>query len=256
MLCKENCDRVMVRLYSEVEMAKVDVREIGGQLASLTWVALRSFVGTMLILMLGGVILAGLSYYFVSKYDWAYGVMAAVLALVESVTIAIVLGAKRAVVLTLAEGLSALRLGRSLVGLIFERMLGVAAGNELDQSGGKIAQGLERLPLAQAQELLSSAVRTVTGDPAQGGWLRRKIQEWLLEAVRKYTLARFREEGATHGGVNLLKVKGELERTVDDALVQKVRGTLRLWTALVSIGLPLAVVVQNWAVVMLLRRRG
>ena len=31
-----------------------------------------------------------------------------------------------------------------------------------------------------------------------------------------------------HGGVNLLKVKEELEETVDDILVQKLRGGLRL----------------------------
>ena len=55
----------------------------------------------------------------------------------------------------------------------------------------------------------------------------------------KYTLARFREEGAKHGGIDLLKVKEELEQTVDDKLVEKIRGGLRVWTILVAIGLPL-----------------
>ena len=170
-------------------MVKVDVRDIGRHLASLAWVALRSFVGTMLVLTLAGFILAGLSYYFVCEDDWLYRVVAVALALIESVTIGFVLGAKRAVVLTLAHGLGSFRLGRSLVRLVFERMLGVAAeGDEVGQHAGQIARGLERLPLAQANDLLSGAVRGVTGDAAQGGWLRRKIQGWLLEAVRKYTL--------------------------------------------------------------------
>jgi hypothetical protein len=210
----------------------------------------------MLVLTLAGFILAGLSYYFVCEDDWLYRVVAVALALIESVTIGFVLGAKRAVVLTLAHGLGSFRLGRSLVRLVFERMLGVAAeGDEVGQHAGQIARGLERLPLAQANDLLSGAVRGVTGDAAQGGWLRRKIQGWLLEAVRKYTLARFREEGAKHGGVDLRKVREELEETVDDAIVEKMRSGLRLWTALVSIGLPLLVAVQTWVIVLLLRAK-
>src|SRR5262249_38053118 len=111
-------------------------------------------------------------------------------------------------------------------------------------------------PLARADELLSSAVRAVTGDAGQDGWLRRKIQTRLLEAVRKYTLARFRQEGAKHGGIDLLKVKEELERTVDEAMIEKVRGGLRFWTALVLIGLPLVVATQTWIVLMLVHSKG
>jgi len=32
-----------------------------------------------------------------------------------------------------------------------------------------------------------------------------------LEAVRRYTLAKFREEGANHGGIDLRKLKEELK---------------------------------------------
>jgi hypothetical protein len=235
---------------------KVDVRSIGSHLASLAWVALRSFLGTMFVLALAGVVLAGLSYYFLRQYPWFYGVIAVTVALIESVTTGFVLGAKRAVLMAVAHGLGALRLGRSLARLVFERMLGVAGGAELGERGGRITRGLERLPLAQADELLSGAIRDVLGDAAQGGWLRRKILGRLLEAVQKYTLARFREEGAKHGGIDMLKVKEELEQTVDDALVQKVRGGLRLWTALVIIGLPSVVAVQTWIIILLLHSKG
>jgi hypothetical protein len=235
---------------------KIDIRSLGSHLAGLAWVALRSFVATVLVLTLAGGILAGLSYYFLREHHWVYGAIAAAVALIESVTIGIVLGAKRAVVMAVAHGLNTLRLGQSLVDLVFERMLGVGGGDELGERGGRIARGLERLPLAQAEALLSGAVRTVTGDMEEGGWLRRRIQARLLEAVRKYTLGRFREAGAKQDGIDLRKMKEELEQTVDDTLVRKVRGGLQLWTALVVVGLPLAVAVQTWVLIMLLHSKG
>ncbi len=222
----------------------VDTLSLGKHLTSLAWVAFRSFVGTLCLATLGGVVLAGLSCYFLREHPWFYGVLAAALALGESVTAGCVLGAKRAVMSAVAHGLGTLRLGRSFVRLIFERMAGGAEG----EASGRIARGLERLPFAQAEALLSRAVRNVMGDAEQGGWLRRRIRTHLLEHVRKFTLARFREEGAQQGGIDLLKVKEELELTADDALVQKVRGGLQLATALVIIGLPVVVAVQTWAI--------
>jgi hypothetical protein len=101
--------------------------------------------------------------------------------------------------------------------------------------------------------MLTSAIRSITGDANQGGWLRRRIQALLLQGVRKYTLARFREEDAQYGGVDLLKVKEELEQSVDDVLILKVTAGLRLWTALVIIGLPLVVAAQTYVIIALLR---
>jgi hypothetical protein len=263
-----------VTWWFEDESVKVDIRSLGVHLTGLAWVALRSFAITILVLSVAGVALAALSYYFLREHHWAYGVIAAAAALFESVTIGIVLGTKRAVVMAIAHGLAKLRLGGFVVGLVFERMLGVAEGKEFGERGGRVSQGLERLPLARADELLSGAVRDLTGEAEQGGWLRRKIRGMLLEAVRKYTLARFREEGAKHGGVDLLKLKEEreegakhggvdllklkeeLEQTIDEALVAKVRGGLRLWTILVIVGLPVVVAVQTWVLLMLLHARG
>jgi hypothetical protein len=235
---------------------KVDIRSPVSHLASLAGVALRSFVSTLLALTLAGVVLAGLSYYFLREHHRVYGAIAAAVALTESVTAGVVFGAKRAVVMAVAQGLGTLRLGQSLVRLVFERIPGVAGGKEFGPRGDRIARGLERLPLAQAEALLSGAVRSVTGDVQEGGWLRQKIQARLLGAVRRYTLVRFREEGARHGGIDLLKMKAEVGRTVDDALVRKVRGGLRLWTALIVVGLPFVVAAQTWAIIILLRSKG
>jgi hypothetical protein len=235
---------------------KVDIRSLGGHLASLAWVALRSFMGTLLVFMFAGLVLAGLSYYFLRDHHWVYGAITVALALIESVGTGIVLGAKRAGAMAMAHALGSLRLGRSLVRLVFERMLGVAEADELGERGGRIARSLERLPLAQAAQLLDSAVLSLAGEAEQAGWLRRKIRARLMEVVRKYTLARFRAEGAKHGGIDLLKLKEELEQTVDEALVQKVRGALRLWTALVIVGLPFVVAAQTWLILMLIHSKG
>jgi hypothetical protein len=235
---------------------QLELRSLGSHLASLAWVAARSFMATLIVFTLAGGVLAGLSYYFLREHHWLYGVIAAAVAMVESVITGFVLGAKRGVVMAVAHGLSTLRLGRSVVRMVLHRMLGIAEGERFGERGGRIAQGVERLPLAQAEELLSRAVRDVTGGAEKGGWLRRKVRALLLEAVRKYTLVRFREEGARHGGIDLLKVKEEMEQTVDNQLVQKVQGGLRLWTALAIVGLPSVVAAQTWFIIMLLHSKG
>jgi len=227
---------------------KVDLRAAGGHLASLAWVAGGSFSGTLLIATSAGVVLAGLSYFFLREYHWSYGVLAIAAALVESAAAGVWLGGKRALTVAVAHALGKLHLGRSLVRLVFERMLNVGEGGEVGERGGRMTRGLERLPLAKADDLLTRAVRAVSGEIGQGGWLRRKVQGRSLEAVRKYTLARFRDEGASHGGIDLLKVKDELEQTIDSALMQKVRGGLRIPTVLAMIGLPLVVAVQTWLI--------
>jgi hypothetical protein len=231
------------------------IRLVAGHVASLVWVAVRTFVVTLLLLTLAGIGLAGLSFFFLRGEHWLYGVGAVVLAVVEAVVLGVVLGGKRALVMALAHGLRSLRLGATLVRLLFERMLGVVEGEEVGERGRRIVRGLERLPLAQADQLLSGAIRDVAGDGQEGGWLRRKIQARLLDLVGKYTLARFRQEGARHGGVDLVAVKEELEGTVDEMVVRKVLSGLRVWTWSVIVGLPVLVAVQT-VVLLLLSRWG
>jgi hypothetical protein len=40
---------------------KIDLRSAGGHLASVAWVAVRSFAGTLLVLIAAGVLLGGMS---------------------------------------------------------------------------------------------------------------------------------------------------------------------------------------------------
>jgi hypothetical protein len=236
---------------------KVDFRAVGRHMASMAWVAVKSFAGTLGLLTLAGCVLAGVSYFFL-RGNPAYAGIGAAVAVVEGIITGVVFGAKRGMVMGIAHGLGQLRLGRSLIRLVFDRILKVTeseAQGGIGERGGRIARTAERVPLAQADEMLSKAVHGVTGETGQGGWLRRTIQGKLLGMVEKYTLARFREEGAAHGGVDLLKVRAELEDAIDDKMVEKVRGGLKVWTIVVIVALPLLVAVQTWIVTLLLNAK-
>jgi hypothetical protein len=71
--------------------------------------------------------------------------------------------------------------------------------------------------------------------------------------VGKDTLARFRDDEAAHGGVDLLRVQEDLERRIDESLVRRVRGGLRLWTLLALFGLPGVVAAQTYLILALLK---
>jgi hypothetical protein len=230
----------------------VGLRSITGHLARLAWVAIRSFASTLVLLSVAGAALAVVSAYFLWDRP-AHALVAAAVALLEGVATGVILGGKRAVVMALAHGLGTLRLGRSIVRLVFERLLSVSEGQEAGEHGGRVVRGLERLPLAQAERFLRGAVQSVLGEAEEGGRLRRALRARLLGLVQTYTLARFREEEAAHGSINLLKVKEDLEGRIDDDLVKRVRGGLRVWTLLVLVGLPTAVAAQTYVALALMK---
>jgi hypothetical protein len=241
----------------EQECAVVDLGSIWRGAAGLAVVALRSFLGTLLVLSVVGALLAAASAYFL-RHQPLYASIAAAVAVAESVTAGILLGGKRAIVMTLVHGLVSLKLGRATVRLVFERLLGVTDSQEFGNRGGALAQVAERLPLAQAESCLTATVNQMLADPASasaGGWFRRQAQARLFRTMQRYTLARFREEGAQYGGVDLVKVRDELEATADSHLVSKLRGGLNLWTALVILGLPAAVFAQTYLLIALLNAK-
>ena len=224
---------------------------IRNHLPGLALRAVRCFLGTFLFTIVAGIVLASISYYFIREHSFGYALLAAALALIESVIAGVVLGGKRAIGKTAAHGLGSLGLGRTLVQRIFEKMLGDLEATD-GQRGGMIRH-LEKIPLAQAEDFLSRAIRMVTGD-GQTGWLRGLIQSRLLAVVQKYTLARFREEGAKNGAVDFIKVKEGLEQSVDAVLVRKVERGLRFWTVLLSLGLPILVALQTWGILQFLAK--
>ena len=221
-----------------------DLRSLAGGIVGLAGVAFRSFLTTFFIVLLAGALLAGVSYYYLRDHPF-YGALAVVVALAESLIVGLVFGAKRAVVTALAHGFRTLGLGRRVVGTVFDRLSG--------ERGEWVAQRLESLPLAQAEKGLDQAVRHVVNvgasEGASSGWVRPRLEKRLLGLVQKVTLARFREEGAERGGVNVARVRTDLESRIDDVLVAKIRGGLKLWTVIVLLGLPFTVFVQTYILI-------
>src|SRR5579884_4128867 len=106
-----------------------DIGSLGRGVARLAIIALRSFLGTLLVVSLAGVFLAAASAYFLRHHP-LYASIATAVAVAEAITAGILLGGKRAIVMALVHGLLSLKLGRATVHLLFERLLGVVAGQE------------------------------------------------------------------------------------------------------------------------------
>jgi hypothetical protein len=201
-------------------------------LAGLAFAAVRATAWTVFLFAALGAALAALSWLFLRDLHWAWRLAAGLLALGESVAAGAVVGWQRGLAAAGARALLSWRLGASLIGALFDR-LPVSEG---------AARGLERLPLAEAEARLSEAV--VEGTGGAGGWVRGKVQAVLLRAVRRFTLARFREEGARHGGIDLAKVREELARTVDEAVARRLLAAARARAAVGLIALLAVVAAQ------------
>jgi hypothetical protein len=234
----------------------VDMRGIVGDVAGLMLVAVRSFLLTLLLLLFLGVALAAASYYIFSGSHWVYGLIAALVALIECVVVGIMLGAKRAVIVAVLHGLRKYHLGGAAVRLIFGRLLGVSAEGTHGERGGWATRTAERLPLAQAEQRLGNAIHYLVRAPTDSGltgWLRRRVQIRLTDTVGKLTLARFREEHAQHGGVDLAKVQTDLGDRIDSLLIGKLRGGINLWMVIALVGLPFQILVTDYIVLALLK---
>jgi hypothetical protein len=231
---------------------KVDLVSLAGKFANLALVGLRTFILTFLLIILEGVVLASLSYYGLRDYPMM-ATVAALVAFLESCVIAGFVAARRALILALAHGIRSEKLGQSAVHLLFGRMLGVSA---TAANPKPFAQALERLPLAQAEARLTHTVDTLLPRSSSSGllaWLQRQIQARLLHSLQVITLAKFREQGAKEGGVNLAHIQALLEAQADDWLIARLKRSLGFWTLLVLVGLPLLILGQTFVVLWFLQ---
>ena len=76
----------------------------------------------------------------------------------------------------------------------------------------------------------------------------------LLGWVEKLTLAKFRDDQASHGGVDLMQVQRELEGRIDRLLIDKLRGGLNKLTIGVILLLPVVAWGQTYVIGMWLKR--
>ncbi len=232
----------------------IDLGFLWDYLKTLVGVALRSFALTLAGMVALGLVLAGVSYYLASEASVARGVLAALAAMLICAILGFIVAGQRAVAVALMRGLTEKRLGDATFGLILERLLGMPGEGAVGERGGKVAQALERVPLAQAEARLREAVDGLLSAPQKGGglggWLRRKLQTRLLGTVHEITLARLRQEGAEHGGVDLLKLRRRLGDSIDGLVISRIRGYAVRGTALtvaVAVGacLALALLLQR-----------
>ena len=227
----------------------IDRRSLPEMTRRLFGVAFRSFLSVVLITLIMGVVLGVMSYFYLQDHHWL-GLIIGVLTVAESLTAGIALGAKSGFVMALVQGLRDLRLGSSMVRMVFDRLLANTDVREIGDRGNWMTQSLERLPLAQAEQRLSAVISETVNAPPSGkgltGWFQRMLELKLLRAVERYTLKQFRDEDAKHGGVDLDNVRDHLESQVDEWLVAKLKVGVRLWTWAVLIGLPVTVIGQAY----------
>lgn len=209
-----------------------DLGPIAGALLELAGPALAAFLRTTVGMALFGVLAAGGSFVIASggaHGSAGRGGLAAVVALVLCLIIGGVLAVKRAGLGAARRGLAQLGLGRRVLGLVFDGLLGVSDGAH-GERGGALARTVERLPLADAEARLSAVVARLLGEDG-GGFFASRIRALLLGKVQALTLTRFRQEGKQHGGVDLAAVRADLSTRVDETLVAQIDGILLKVTA-------------------------
>jgi hypothetical protein len=154
---------------------------------------------------------------------WWRGALALLLALVNAAVIGGVLSVKRAILGGLVRGLQDQQLGRRAALLVFS-------------PDGPLGRVAERIPLADAERRLRSAVESALGQKAQERGLRaaiaRSIQTRLLLGIEQVTLKRFRAEASEHGGVEPAKVCAELGERMNQLVFDSMRGTANKLTAM------------------------
>lgn len=211
-------------------MALPDVRPLLSGLASAVGPALKSLFATAALMFLVAIVLAAASYGIAADGSILRGLLASLVALGVSGFAGFTLAWKRALgsgILAVAEKQ---RAGSLLVHVVFDRMLGLKDGSEVGERGGQIVQRVERLPVNEAASKLRLAIiHQVRATPQGGGIrgaLRRAIEARLLSTLELITLARFRDEAAAQGSIDLLKVRDELAIAADTLIADKIRDAM------------------------------
>lgn len=227
---------------------------VRGNLGELARRAAAAYFATAALMV--GLTLASAVSSAVIAASWLHVVLVVLAALAVGTALGVALAAKRAVVTTIVFGLEKLELGSRLTQVVFDRLVAVDDEEVHGERGGQVTQKLERIPLAVAEARLRRAVDGLVRDPGEGrgvgAWLSRKIRRALLERIELITLQRLRAEDQTHGGVNVVVVKGEVAAMIDGALIEHFQGgakplaIIAVATTLVA-PIGLAIALNTWA---------
>lgn len=190
------------------------ILEIGAPILRRAFAAFASSALATAVLGLG---VCAVSFLFASKRSTLHGVFALAIALALFTALGLVLAVKRAILAALLHGFEKLQLGERTTRALFLRIL---AG----ETGAAIQRAAERVPLDVAEGKLRGAVDALVAEDRASGLFRRRIRAAAIDKVAIVTLARFRDEGARHGGVDLVKVRDELAARIDQLVVDAIGG--------------------------------
>ena len=168
---------------------------------------------------------------------WWRGLLGAVIGLSCCGVLGGLVVIKRSVLGALASGMLRLTLGKRTLDLLLAGVFDVSDQAVMGERGVQVARAVERLPLDQAEARLRQAGQRLLG--ASDGWFRRKLHARLLDLVQTVTLARFRDDAAAHGGVDLVEVRDQLGHTLDELLFRQLEGLatrLTISLAMLAIG--------------------
>jgi hypothetical protein len=226
------------------------------QLAGTAWAGLKAFAIAFFSLTATGTVLAIISFFVLDSHSRWAAAIAAVVAVFEGIVTGALLGSRHATAAAAAHALGHLRLGGAAVRFVFERLLGVRDQMEPGDRGARLVEAGRKMPLAEAERLVTEKMDDLSKTAPAPGWLATKIRSKVLRAVEAITLSRFREADAQEGGVDLMRLKTELEATIDERLAAKFKSSLTLWTIVAVVGLPATVAAQTGFLLLRLRSHG
>jgi hypothetical protein len=228
-----------------------DFGPFAAELAEIIGPAVRELLRTTIGTVFLAIVVAVVDYAIAADGSVVRGLLAVVLGVVTIAVVGVILAFKRAVLSATSAGVTRLGLGGFVARAVFERML---LHGETDRAmgdrGGEVARTAERIPLAQAEQRLTSVVQELVRDEPRGGGLRgsirRRVRRRLFDLVERLTLARFRDADEKEGGVDLLVVRDVMAGSIDASLKATISGmATRLTATLAALALFVSVVLAG-----------
>lgn len=215
------------------------IAALGEMLAPALGTAFKALVRTTAAVVVAGGLGLGLALWLVTgRGPWAL-ILVAFIGLAALVAVTGLLAVKNAVAEGVLQAVRRAGLGKALVGALFGK-LGVSPASAHGERGGLVGKALERVPLRDAAERLRGGVTSLIGERAGSSGVRaflaRALMKRALSFIEVWSLERFRQQSATHGGVDLERVRDELASVADEQLTRAVSSQLMRLNALIAAG--------------------
>lgn len=199
--------------------------------------ALKALLRTVFGMVLLGVCVTVATVLIAAQGSWVRGAIAAGLSLLALAIVTGMLAVKNAVGRGLLLGLEKLSLGRRVLTLLFNR-IGVTDDSAHADRAGSAGRLAEKLPLREAEEKLTNAVNGMLAEGAEKGgvrgWMMTKLLNAILTRVQALTLARFRSDANSAGGIDLRVIRDELSGLIDAKLASTVASKLNLLNLVIA----------------------